>query len=226
MSQWDAATGEYSQQPSRGRQVQKKVWGTRNERLQSRSADKPRTASSVKPDEVSDRAWSIAQFWIQEGEKTFGQRPPVNLAEFSRRLQNVIVGNPEMVSAIQGAEGRNQDECGAEYVEDLVMEMVVVFWRELTQGDTLTPGLQFKFLVDEWDRLEDRCRTTLRVRRILRNPHRVTAFEVSKSENPYLLAVAANTMGGYLNRALSEDPEDSPGMHRKRNLRKPSHRAV
>lgn len=225
-SQFDELAGDTPEErPKRGLSRSGSRFGSRQERVARSSqrsySPRERTGPS-RPAEVSERVWGLAEFWIQRGEVALGTRPAVNLPEFSKRLQAAIQADQDIRKAIERPEGQNPAEVGPEYVNDLISVMIENFWDTLAEGDKTHH--QFKFLRDDWDDLYVAAETSLRVKRILKNPVVVTTSAVPKQDNPYLQKIAEDHMKHYLE-AVQEPIEDVLPA-RKLNVRKPNKPSV
>lgn len=117
--------------------------------------DQPRSKSTQRPDEVSERVWGLAEQWMEAGEAHFGRRPPVNQAGFSKRLKAKINSDPQLLPWLKKGPGywerfETWDD-GFEFVNDVVARAIEMFYEYLTEDQKNSAALQFAFLNDEWD---------------------------------------------------------------------------
>lgn len=155
MDTWDVVTGgepkPESDKPKRstGKDSSKGSGSSRG----SRQQDRPK---NVRPAEVSERMWGMAEQWIDLGTAALGHRPPVNLEEFSKRFSSTARRDPEVKRMFKAR--------GMEYVENVLVRMIELFW-ESGDPNRSAGTSQFVFLHDEWDDLIYDAETSLEVRR-------------------------------------------------------------
>jgi hypothetical protein len=167
-SVWDEAGGEESaperaprRSPRRSARPQRDL--TRGDRPQSRAQ------RNVRPEEVSERVWEMADQWLELGEAHFGKRPPVNRQEFSKRLSAKINSDPNLRKWLKIRPERWQStfggkwEAGSDFVNDVLARAVEMFWRYLTNDQSNSASLQFAFLDDEWDEWIYQATTAVKV---------------------------------------------------------------
>lgn len=116
--------------------------------------DQPRTKSTQRPADVSERVWALAEQWMDAGTAHFGRRPPVNQAEFSKRLAAKINTDPQLLVWFKKPVGYWDQfdwwESAYDFVNDVVARAMEMFFEFLTE-DQKPSTVQWAFLGDEWD---------------------------------------------------------------------------
>src|SRR5437773_1409839 len=121
-----------------------------------------------RPEEVSTTVYGLAEQWLEEVSQTLEYRPMVNLGEFSKRLNQRIRHDPEVIKFLRPREfnretKRVQDVPLSDEEKDLrhdevvvvVATMIRLFCRDLIVGSYLSPSeIQHQFLDDFEDLLE------------------------------------------------------------------------
>jgi hypothetical protein len=125
--------------------------------------DIPRASRNTRPDEVTERMWGLAGQWLELGEARLGQRPAINLPEFAKRFAAKVNSDRELLSWAWKVYPGSRWSTGADFVNDVIVRMIELFWDHLTVEQTNTPSLQFAFLEDEWDEWAYQALTSLKV---------------------------------------------------------------
>lgn len=136
-------------------------------------------ASQQKPAEVSDNVWGLAEHFLEAGKAFFGRHIPVNRAEFSKRLSETINTDRDVVNLLRPWEWDDDHKYlhrtpltepalgrAILWINDVVAEMIDLFWNRLEQGAANSGSLQFRFLDDDWAALWYDAVTNLEVRKI------------------------------------------------------------
>lgn len=160
-----------------------------------------------RPAGVSDRVWQLAKYWMDLGEATLNERPPVNLSKFSIKLSSVIAHDPQVVKIL----GTDRDAKRERYVNDMVHRMIELFWSDLAKEVPKT-SLQFKFLYDEWNLLVYNARTSLAVSKLLKSGRTLPAPEWPGPDNAYTRWERQHRIDTYLKHieALADQEQEPP----------------
>lgn len=152
-----------------GRSKSKPTKKDKKPKQDTTTGDQPqsRGQKNVRPEEVSERTWGLAEQWLEMGLGHFGKRPPVNKQEFSKRLDAKIKGDPNLTKWLKmkpefWADTGKWDN-GGDFVNDVVSKMIDLFYKYLIANQTNTSALQFDFLNDEWDEWAYQAETAVRM---------------------------------------------------------------
>jgi hypothetical protein len=115
----------------------------------------PQPSKNQRPEEVSEMVWDLAQQWLSMAEAKYGERPPVNLHNFSKRYSDKINSDPNLRYWLRVKpdqwdkfDGRWKD--GRHFLNDVLYKMLRLFFQHLTEQQKIG-SVQFAFLNDEWD---------------------------------------------------------------------------
>lgn len=175
---WDQMTGEPTEEARASR-----TW--RQPKPKSRPVRDIPTAtlrpSQQKPGEVSENVWGLAEQFLEQGKTFFGRNVPVNRAEFSKRLSAVINDdrdvknllapwdwNEDRTRLVRTRLSASEFAKAVDRINDVVSEMINVFWANLEAGAQNSGGLQFRFLDDDWAQLWYVAETNLEVRKLVK----------------------------------------------------------
>lgn len=136
----------------------------KTEPRQAKPSDQHRHLAGIndtKPEDVSDKVWALAQYWLRVGTETWGRRPPVNLASFASRLGAVINEDPVIRKWTKRPKGRTRPE----HLTLCFQSAVDIFWDSLEVGWPKDATIQFYFLGEEhWHQWRDRGESVIWVR--------------------------------------------------------------
>lgn len=152
----DETYPEPQQKPVRGSwKAQDKPRKSRDHTRAVRPQGPPQVNKNQRPDEVSEDVWALAQQWLDMAEAKYGDRPPVNKQNFSKRLSDKINSDENLrywlrVKPEGWARFGGRWEDGRHFINDVLSKMLDLFFTHLTQ-DQKIGSIQFAFLDDEWD---------------------------------------------------------------------------
>lgn len=148
-------------------------WQKRNSRPKqdTTTGDKPQSKGqkNVRPEEVSEDVWGMAEHWLDLGEAHFEKRPPLNKQAFSKRLSDKINSDPTLRKFLRIRPERWEHmlggsfKSGPDFVNEVLYQAVRLFWKYLTTEHGNSPALQFLFLDEEWDEWIYQAVTTVQV---------------------------------------------------------------
>lgn len=109
----------------------------------------------LRPDEVSERVWGIAEQWLETGAAHFGKPVAVNKREFAKRLATKIRNDRSLGVWLR----RPPDfwdyfgswDDGYDFVNEVLAKMSDLFWGHLIEAQKNIPAIQYDFLDREWD---------------------------------------------------------------------------
>lgn len=122
-------------------------------RYPSRHQEEPPGNKYLKPEGVSERAWGLAEQWLDLGEAKFGKRPPVKRQGFSQRLSDKVQQDQRLRRLLRVPDQKFQPDYAdsSDYVTAVVFRAMEMFFEHLTEEQGNTSRLQWDFLSDEWD---------------------------------------------------------------------------
>lgn len=175
---FDIAAGEpaYEDPPKREKGRGKSNRGRSVNSPSQQTAIRP---SQQKPAEVSDHVWGLAEHFLELGKAFFGRNIPVNRAEFSKRLSERINTDPDVHAMLRPLEWNDkhrlvrtrlpqaEHDKRVERINDIVAEMISLFWSRLEAGAPNSGAIQFRFLDDDWGQLWYDAVTNLEVRKLV-----------------------------------------------------------
>lgn len=211
-------TSDEGEKPSKSRST-RYANRTRSDVRKAR-VDRP-AASQQRPADVSERVWGLTDQFLEHGERLFDRKLPVNRAKFAQRLTARVNHDEAARKILQPREWDRETrrvcrtplspeefEKAAQQVNDILAEMIEVFYANLESGDDWDSWLDRKFL-DCWSELWYRASQNLEVRALVDGLSRGT---VSRRPANYKMAdpekIRSRQVKRSINRYLREHPNE------------------